>query len=271
MSRVLARGVAQMRWARYSASSLTQPSSAEPRVCCHGRPRKYRPGDGGDAALVHEAAVGVEDRRVDPRVVEPEAGGPDDGASARSRRRRRSVTSEPATSTVRAVEVDAVAAGARAGSTRSASRGACMRRPIRESRGLAHQAGGFEVAEQVAAERCAAAAGSAATPIERCTSWVRGELLGDLKAGVAAADDEHRPAGHVARGRGRRCCGTGRRRGPGARRRRARAGPGTGRWRRRPGRLRRCGRRARRGSRARRGARRGPRLSSSTGSSKSRA
>ena len=32
-------------WARYSASSLTQPSSAEPLVCCQVSPRKYSPGD----------------------------------------------------------------------------------------------------------------------------------------------------------------------------------------------------------------------------------
>ena len=37
--------VVAIRAARCSASSLTQPSSAEPRVCCHGRPRKYRPGE----------------------------------------------------------------------------------------------------------------------------------------------------------------------------------------------------------------------------------
>ena len=29
----------------WAASSLTQPSSAEPRVCCQGRPRKYSPAD----------------------------------------------------------------------------------------------------------------------------------------------------------------------------------------------------------------------------------
>jgi hypothetical protein len=28
-----------------SASSFTQPSSAKPRVCCHARPRKYRPAE----------------------------------------------------------------------------------------------------------------------------------------------------------------------------------------------------------------------------------
>ena len=38
------RSKAPIRSAMYLASSLTQPSSAEPRVCCHGRPRKYRPG-----------------------------------------------------------------------------------------------------------------------------------------------------------------------------------------------------------------------------------
>jgi uncharacterized membrane protein YdfJ with MMPL/SSD domain len=30
--------------AMWRASSLTQPRSAEPLVCCHGMPRKYRPG-----------------------------------------------------------------------------------------------------------------------------------------------------------------------------------------------------------------------------------
>ena len=36
-------------------------------------------------------------------------------------------------------------------------------------------------------------------PIDRCTSCVARELFGDLEAGVAAADDEHRPGGHVVR------------------------------------------------------------------------
>ena len=40
--------------ARYCASSLTQPSSADPLVCCQGRPRKYRPGVGCHAALVRD-------------------------------------------------------------------------------------------------------------------------------------------------------------------------------------------------------------------------
>src|SRR5215207_6757666 len=35
---------ASMRWAMNCASSLTQPSSADPRVCCQSRPRKYTPG-----------------------------------------------------------------------------------------------------------------------------------------------------------------------------------------------------------------------------------
>src|SRR5829696_3710242 len=35
---------ASMRWAMNCASSLTQPSRAEPRVCCQSRPRKYTPG-----------------------------------------------------------------------------------------------------------------------------------------------------------------------------------------------------------------------------------
>ena len=62
-----------------SASSLTQPSSAEPRVCCQGRPRKYRPGHLGDAALVLDLPAVVEDGQLDEGVVEPEARRPDDG------------------------------------------------------------------------------------------------------------------------------------------------------------------------------------------------
>src|SRR5690242_8872877 len=80
-----AGGIALIWRARYSASSLTQPSSAEPRVCCHGRPRTYRPGDAVTPRLCMRWPVGVEDRGVDPRVVEFEAGGPDDGARLKPR------------------------------------------------------------------------------------------------------------------------------------------------------------------------------------------
>ena len=37
-------GIAATCWLMYRASSLTKPRSAEPRVCCQVRPRKYRPG-----------------------------------------------------------------------------------------------------------------------------------------------------------------------------------------------------------------------------------
>jgi hypothetical protein len=37
-------GTVPMCCATWRASSLTQPRSAEPLVCCHGIPRKYRPG-----------------------------------------------------------------------------------------------------------------------------------------------------------------------------------------------------------------------------------
>ena len=105
---------------------------------------------------------------------------------------------------------------------------------------------------------CAAAAASAAPRSTRCTSCDARELLGDLIAGVAAADDEHRPAGDRPAS-GSRCCGAARRSGSRC--------SAIGRHARHLERPRgdhdlvglvRCGRRARRGSRRRRApARRG--------------
>ena len=74
-----------IRSAMKEASSATHPSSADPRVCCHGSPRKVQTGDGGDAAAVLDAPVGTEDREPHEGVVETEAGRPDhraDGLAA---------------------------------------------------------------------------------------------------------------------------------------------------------------------------------------------
>jgi hypothetical protein len=45
----------------YSASSLTQPSSADPLVYCHGMPRKYRAGISGLAIALAAGRLVFED------------------------------------------------------------------------------------------------------------------------------------------------------------------------------------------------------------------
>jgi hypothetical protein len=75
-----------------------------------------------------------------------------------------------------------------------------MSQPLTDSRldGLAHQTGGFEVAEQVAAKDALRQRRLARA--DRKMHLVRAaELLGDLKAGVAATDHEHRPARNILR------------------------------------------------------------------------
>src|SRR5687767_2477233 len=73
-------GVALIWRARYSASSLTQPSSAEPRVCCHGRPRKYRPGEAVTPRSCTRWLLASKTGAWIHEWSSPEAGGPDDAA-----------------------------------------------------------------------------------------------------------------------------------------------------------------------------------------------
>jgi hypothetical protein len=61
----------------YSASSLTQPSRADPRVCLPGHAEEVEARDVRDAAPMAEAAVGIKHGKIDPRVVRPVARRPD--------------------------------------------------------------------------------------------------------------------------------------------------------------------------------------------------
>ena len=63
-----------------AASSSTKPSSAEPRVCCQGRPRKYRPGTSVTPRRWTRCPSRGHAGDVDPGVVGAVAGGPDDDA-----------------------------------------------------------------------------------------------------------------------------------------------------------------------------------------------
>ena len=62
-----------------AASSATKPSSAEPRVCCQERPRKYSPGTSVTPRRWRRRPVFGRHRQLDPRVVWPVAGRPDHG------------------------------------------------------------------------------------------------------------------------------------------------------------------------------------------------
>ena len=179
-----------------AASSPTHPSSADPRVCIHDKPRKYRPGDAVTPRVWTTAAVGVEDGHVHPRVVEGEAGGPDDArdldVGALGER-----DGGPARAGRPAMQDDAAAPRTpRAG----ADEGVAGLYPPPEARvrRLAQRAHRIEPAEDVAAEQ--ALWQRLLARAQRQVNLVRrAELLGDLVAGIAAADDEHAAVGDLRR------------------------------------------------------------------------
>ena len=145
------RAKAPIRCAMNSASSLTQPSSAEPRVCCQGRPRKYSPGTSVTPRSCLTCPRVVEDGQLDERVVEPEARRPHDASTASvgavGERHRRALRRR---SRAAACWMPCLRARARAG----ADERLAVLQPLTDARGhgLAHQAGRFEIAEQVPAE-----------------------------------------------------------------------------------------------------------------------
>src|SRR3954447_13773248 len=171
-----------MRWAMNSASSLTQPSSSEPRVCCQSTPRKYTPGtsvtprrcvtapsSSKTGSCTKEWSSRNPVAHTTPSTASSGAVGERD-AAALSRGRARP-------------QLDAaLARGARAGAD---ERLLVLQAP-REARihGLVHQARGVQVAEEVSAEdalrqrHLTGADGQVDLPGLR-------ELLADLVAGVA--------------------------------------------------------------------------------------
>ena len=174
--------------AMWAASSLTQPNSADPRVCCQDRPTKCRPGEAVTPRLCRRGRL-VEHGGVDPPMVGPEAGGPDDAATSRSAVGE--LTVDPAAATARPWS-STPCRRARRGvepirvSSRSASAGRCA------TPSSCGGAPAVEVPEQVAPEdplrqrRLARA--------DRQVHLARsGQLLRDLEARVAAADDEDAP------------------------------------------------------------------------------
>ena len=235
-----------MRSAMNSASSSTQPSSADPRVCCQGRPEEVQPGRRRDAALVRPPVRRRRGRgHVDERVVEAEAGGPDHGGRRQRWRRRRSAPCGRRRRR-RGRQPDAPA------SRRPRAR-ADERLPVlqaaAEPRGhrRPHQPSGVEVVEEVAAEEPLRQRGLARADRQVHLPAGVGELLGDLVAGVAAADDQRGPLGDLLRAAGTSvlCSCIDARVQPLGERRHGTA-PGTGRWRSRPAGRATSGRRGRR-------------------------
>ena len=213
--------------AMYSASSLTQPSSADPLRVLPGQPEEVQPGRLRHAAPVHERG---RPRRTPGR------------RSTSGRRGSRSPRSRlPTSSFVPSLKltVDPAASTARPWSStpcrRRSARGLepisvsrpSIRRPIRDAVVLRISPVGVEVPEQVAAEDALRQRRLARSDRQVDLARAR-QLLGDLEAGVAAADHEHRPFGRVARASGTRCCGAAPPPGRDARRSPARTGPGTG-------------------------------------------
>ena len=77
-ARTAERAVA-MCAAMCAASEPTKPSSADPRVCCHGQAEEIQAGDRADAPQVNWRARGVDGAGdLDERVVGAVPGGPHD-------------------------------------------------------------------------------------------------------------------------------------------------------------------------------------------------
>ena len=97
-----------------SRASSPAPSIREDfRRRRNGMPIRYMPGDGDHAAVVADAALAVEDRDVEPGIVGPEAGRPDDGPDRRPSSRSRPSGGDASTSV--GAESDAAAAPRRRG------------------------------------------------------------------------------------------------------------------------------------------------------------
>ncbi len=173
-----------------SASSLTQPMQRRAAGVLPGQAEEVEPGDVGDAAAVAQAPVGVEDRRLDPGVVGPVAGRPDDGVDLELAAVREADRAPVGVDDARLRARRRSGARARAGSSRSACRGAragaraATRPSCREMRAfVSHQK------RSRPSSRCGS--GFWREPIDEHDPVGRRELLRDLEAGVAAADDEN--------------------------------------------------------------------------------
>ena len=135
-----------------SASSLTQPSSAEPRVCCQVSPRKYRPGTSVTPRRWRTRPSESKTGSVDPGVVGSVARRPDHGvdvelAAVRERRRRARGADDAR------LELDAVGASSSRGLEPISVSRSRSRRPSRDSTVLLMQPGLRQPPEEVAAEQ----------------------------------------------------------------------------------------------------------------------
>ena len=153
--------------------------------------------DVGHSTPMTQASVRVEDGQIDPGVVGPVSGRPDDRvyldlASVLE------TDDAPGGSHRARLQLDAVAAGELARAR--ADQRVAVFQPLPEARvdGLVDEARLRQPPEEVAAGE--ALRQRLLTRADRKDDLVgRGELLGDLEAGVPAPDDEHRSLGDVAR------------------------------------------------------------------------
>src|SRR5215212_1800776 len=162
-----------------------------------GQADEVEPGRFGHAALVHDRALSIEYRHVDPGVVEAEASGPNHradvqlGVVAELHRRAGGVKGP-------SVELDTVATqAARAGADQRVFVG--LHPPADPGVPcLADESGLVEVPEQVAAEE--ALRERLLRRTDRDMHLARGgKLLGDLVVGVAATNHEHSPLWNLLR------------------------------------------------------------------------
>ena len=162
-----------------------------------GRPRKYRPGMSLTPRRWREPAVPVGDVEIDPGVVGPVAGRPDDGVDVELRAVGEAHRPPRAADRPRPERDTDRRLSSRGLEPMSVSRSRA-RRPEPRVDALVEQAQPRQPREQVASEQPLRQRG-----LPRADGKVHGvrrrQLLGDLKAGVAAADDEDRAAGHAAR------------------------------------------------------------------------
>ena len=223
-----------MRPAMYAASSFTNPMSADPRVCCHGRPRKNRPEASVTPRLWTIGAVRVLDRRgcrsTRSRI--------DTRSPRRSRRRpvrfrRRIQARRPTRFVSRFARVTPERRSLLGLDPMSTSRFANFR-PSRESvLTFMNPIPDSHQKRSLPSRRCGKR-GNALTDGEVDLPR-RGEFLGDLEAGVASSHDEHSTVGQLTRVSIVRAVDLRRPCRPDPRRREERREPGTARSQRRPG------------------------------------
>jgi hypothetical protein len=169
-------------------SSATKPRSAEPRVCCLDRPRKYSPGCLGRPP-VHDVPVPHNTGDGDPAVVGVVSGRPYDHSDVQV-----AAVSEPCCAPLRddqaSPEPDTGPLEPAPAGTDEELAAALHRAPEQRGGAHPHEAEPGQPPEHVSAEQALRQHRRIPTNRHIHATGLR-KFLGDLQPGVSAADDQH--------------------------------------------------------------------------------